>query len=140
LLPWKASDMDPRELTAAHQPTGDYSDICEYLHELGATQPGRPFQFVLADVIEQIYVNTGKWNDPDIEEIYNDEFLDALQDLLKEDTMTDELMQEKTDMLRNVRATLESAANHAYTLVLELEAAERHFAALTADLQKGWDK
>ena len=53
--------------------------------------------------------------------------------------MTDEEMQEKTDLIRNVRVTLESAANHAYTLTLELDAAERPFAALCADLQKGWD-
>ena len=50
--------------------------------------------------------------------------------------MTD---QEKHDMLRNVRKTLESAANHAYTLTLELDAAERHFQALQVSLQEGWD-
>ena len=50
--------------------------------------------------------------------------------------MTD---QEKTDLLRNVRVTLESAALHAYTITLELDAAERHFQALEHSLQEGWD-
>lgn len=78
---------DGRELTSAHQPTQDYSDILTYLHQLGATQPGRPFQFVIADVREQIYCNTGKWDDRDVEEIGNDEWLDAIQDLIKEQTV-----------------------------------------------------
>ena len=48
--------------------------------------------------------------------------------------------QEKADMIRNVRKTLEAAASHAYTLALEISAAERHFDALVHDLQQGWDK
>ena len=76
-----------RDLTAAHQPTQDYSDILAYLHALGSKQPGRPFQFVLADVREQIYANTGKWDDRDVEEIGNDEWMDAIQDLIKEQTI-----------------------------------------------------
>ena len=54
--------------------------------------------------------------------------------------MSDEEMQEKTDLLRNVRQTLRNAADHAYTLTRELDAAEKHFQALEADLQKGWDQ
>ena len=77
-------DMNHDELTAAHLPTGDYSDICSYFHDLGAQHPGRPFQGILSDVIEQVEMNTGKWYDPDVEEIHNDEWLDALQDLIEE--------------------------------------------------------
>ena len=52
--------------------------------------------------------------------------------------MTDEEMQEKTDLLRNVRKAMESASRHVYTASMELDAAERHFDALCHDLQKGW--
>jgi len=78
---------DEQALTSAHQPTQDYSDLLSYFYQLGAVQPGRPFQFILADVQEQIYCNTGKWDDRDMEEIHNSEYMDALQDLIREQTI-----------------------------------------------------
>jgi DNA polymerase III gamma/tau subunit len=62
--------------------TGDFIDILHFLRQLADKDPGATFQSVLSAVLEQVYCNTGKWYDPDLEEVHNDEFLDALQDLL----------------------------------------------------------
>jgi hypothetical protein len=76
LLPLKAINLQK-------QATGDYRDIINYLGQIGDGQPGRTFHSILSMVLDQVYTNTGKWYDPDLVEIHNDEYLDAIQDILE---------------------------------------------------------
>jgi hypothetical protein len=54
------------------------------LLEWYAEDTQKSFQFVLGDIHQRIYDDTGKLDDPDMSEVGNDEYIDVLRKLIEE--------------------------------------------------------
>jgi hypothetical protein len=65
--------------------TGDMREVIRLLKRY-IQHTGKPFQFVLGDIHQRIYDDTGKVDDPDIHEVGNDEYIDTLRKLIEEHT------------------------------------------------------